>query len=98
MKPVSSYRPIPPKLSILRAVTLPGLGGDTVWANTVAAYDGLPDTLKALAEKLRAVHGNDFDYAASRVELLHDDISKKYRRQYAAQASNGKLRSELSDA
>jgi hypothetical protein len=61
------------------------LGGDTVWANTVAAYDGLPDTLKALAEKLRAVHGNDFDYAASRVELLHGDISEKYRRQYAAQ-------------
>jgi taurine dioxygenase len=75
----------PPKLSILRAVTLPALGGDTVWANTVAAYDHLPLQLKALAEKLWAVHGNDFDYAASRVELLHDDVSKKYRRQYAAQ-------------
>src|SRR4030095_15512713 len=50
----------PPKLSILRAVTLPDLGGDTVWANTVAAYDRLPSNLKALAEKLWAVHGNDF--------------------------------------
>lgn len=75
----------PPKLSILRAVTLPDLGGDTVWANRVAAYDRLPSNLKALAEKLWAVHGNDFDYAASRVELLHDETSKKYRRQYAAQ-------------
>lgn len=75
----------PPKLSILRAVTLPDLGGDTAWANTVAAYEHLPDTLKALADKLWAVHGNDFDYAASRVELLHDDVSKSYRRQYAAQ-------------
>ncbi|ATB37897.1 alpha-ketoglutarate-dependent taurine dioxygenase [Cystobacter fuscus] len=75
----------PPKLSILRAVTLPELGGDTVWANTVAAYEHLPDNLKALAEKLWAVHGNDFDYAASRVELLHDDTAKRYRRQYAAQ-------------
>jgi len=75
----------PPKLSILRAVTLPDLGGDTVWANTVAAYEHLPDNLKVLAEKLWAVHGNDFDYAASRVELLHDDTAKKYRRQYAAQ-------------
>ncbi|RSZ39932.1 MULTISPECIES: TauD/TfdA family dioxygenase [unclassified Variovorax] len=75
----------PPKLSILRAVTLPDLGGDTVWANTVAAYEHLPDNLKALAEELWAVHGNDFDYAASRVELLHDDTAKKYRRQYAAQ-------------
>ena len=75
----------PPKLSVLRAVTLPDLGGDTVWANTVAAYDHLPDHLKALAEKLWAVHGNDFDYAASRVELLHDDTARTYRRQYAAQ-------------
>ncbi|MFM9925686.1 TauD/TfdA family dioxygenase [Variovorax sp. H27-G14] len=75
----------PPKLSILRAVTVPDLGGDTVWANTVAAYEHLPDHLKALAEKLWAVHGNDFDYAASRVELLHDDTARKYRSQYAAQ-------------
>ena len=75
----------PPKLSILRAVTLPAFGGDTVWANTVAAYDHLPSQLKVLAEQLWAVHGNDFDYAASRVELLHDETAKKYRRQYAAQ-------------
>lgn len=75
----------PPKLSILRAVRLPDLGGDTVWANTVAAYDHLPDNLQTLADKLWAVHGNDFDYAASRVELLHDEASRRYRRQYAAQ-------------
>ena len=73
-----------PKISILRAVTLPSFGGDTVWANTVAAYQHLPKSFRELADNLWAVHGNDFDYAASRVELLHDESSKEYRAKYAA--------------
>jgi taurine dioxygenase len=56
-----------PQVSILRAVTIPPHGGDTVWANTAAAYDELTPALKALAENLWAVHGNDYDYAATRV-------------------------------
>ena len=52
-----------PQVCVLRAVTLPDHGGDTVWANTVAAYEGLPEPLKQLAEQLWAVHGNDYDYA-----------------------------------
>jgi alpha-ketoglutarate-dependent taurine dioxygenase len=31
-----------PQVSILRAVVVPPYGGDTVWANTVAAYDEPP--------------------------------------------------------
>lgn len=56
-----------PKISILRGVTIPGYGGDTVWANTARAYDLLPDTLKHFAGSLRAVHSNDYDYGAERV-------------------------------
>jgi len=55
-----------PKLSLLRAVVIPPFGGDTVWANTVAAYEGLPPALKTLAENLWAVHSNLYDYAAVR--------------------------------
>jgi taurine dioxygenase len=55
-----------PKISILRGVTIPAVGGDTVWANTVTAYDGLPPELKAAAEQLWAVHSNAYDYAARR--------------------------------
>ncbi|MGH8843403.1 MAG: TauD/TfdA dioxygenase family protein [Advenella sp.] len=58
-----------PKIGILRAVTVPAYGGDTVWANTVRAYDTLPPELKALAEQLWAVHSNDYDYAKDRQEL-----------------------------
>jgi taurine dioxygenase len=54
----------PPRYSILRAVRIPEYGGDTMWANTVAAYESLSPELKALAESLWAVHTNKYDYAA----------------------------------
>lgn len=53
-----------PKGSILRALTIPEAGGDTLWANTETAYDGLPEPLRQLANTLWAVHTNDYDYAA----------------------------------
>ncbi|MFG2819759.1 TauD/TfdA dioxygenase family protein [Kitasatospora sp. NPDC048365] len=60
-----TFVPSYPKASILRALELPEAGGSTVWANTAAAYQDLPEPLKALADGLRAVHTNDYDYAAS---------------------------------
>jgi len=56
-----------PKISILRGVKIPAYGGDTVWANTVHAYERLPAQLKQLADQLWAVHSNDYDYGADRV-------------------------------
>ena len=55
-----------PAISVLRAVALPPYGGNTVWANTVTAYDALPAPLKALVDDLWAVHTNSYDYAAAR--------------------------------
>jgi alpha-ketoglutarate-dependent sulfate ester dioxygenase len=52
-----------PKVSILRAVTLPPYGGDTAWANTVTAYESLAPQLRTLAESLHALHTNAYDYA-----------------------------------
>jgi taurine dioxygenase len=54
----------PPLGSILRAVTIPEYGGDTVWANTVRARDTLPAELRELADRLWAVHSNAYDYVA----------------------------------
>ena len=53
-----------PKASILRSVVAPEVGGNTVWANTSTAYDDLPAELKILADSLRTVHSNSYDYAA----------------------------------
>lgn len=55
-----------PAISILRAVVVPSHGGDTIWTNTAAAYAGLTPELRALADRLWAVHSNLYDYAAER--------------------------------
>jgi taurine dioxygenase len=46
----------PPSGSILRADVVPDIGGDTTWANLVAAYEGLSAPFRAFAETLRAEH------------------------------------------
>jgi alpha-ketoglutarate-dependent sulfate ester dioxygenase len=53
----------PPAFTFLHGVVIPPYGGDTIWANTVAAYQALPFELQELADKLRIVHTNAHDYA-----------------------------------
>jgi taurine dioxygenase len=55
-----------PLFSVLRGVVIPPVGGDTVWTNTVAAYETLPPLLRGLADQLWALHSNAYDYAATR--------------------------------
>ncbi|MFC5749019.1 TauD/TfdA dioxygenase family protein [Actinomadura rugatobispora] len=52
----------PPKVSTLRSVVVPPYGGNTLIANTAAAYQDLPDVLRDFADRLWAVHTNDYDY------------------------------------
>ncbi len=65
----------PPAFSVLRAVVLPEVGGDTLWANTVAAYRDLPADLRQLADGLRAVHSNGHDYGRVDVAALKGSLS-----------------------
>ncbi|MDB4986067.1 MAG: tauD1 [Myxococcaceae bacterium] len=46
----------PPAASVLRAVNVPAVGGDTQWTNLVAAYENLSAPVRALADQLRAEH------------------------------------------
>jgi alpha-ketoglutarate-dependent sulfate ester dioxygenase len=55
----------PPAFTLLHAVVIPPVGGDTIWANTVSAYLSLPAELRDLANRLRVLHTNDYDYARS---------------------------------
>ncbi|HEY5858524.1 MAG TPA: TauD/TfdA family dioxygenase [Aldersonia sp.] len=71
-----------PKASILRAVELPAYGGATTWASSTAAYESLPESLRALAENLWAVHTNHFDYAATAAAQIDDDKSAAYRAEF----------------
>lgn len=49
----SPFLPRPPSLSFLYGVDIPPFGGDTLWANCVAAYDALSDTMKSMLAPLR---------------------------------------------
>lgn len=51
-----SFLENPPAGSVLAAVEIPPVGGDTVWSSQVAAYDSLPEHLKALVDARQAVH------------------------------------------
>jgi alpha-ketoglutarate-dependent taurine dioxygenase len=76
-----------PKASLLRAVTLPDYGGTTTWASTEAAYDRLPEPLRALVENLWAVHTNQYDYAAD-YDGRHEDLAdghRQYREEFESE-------------
>jgi alpha-ketoglutarate-dependent taurine dioxygenase len=72
-----------PKASILRAVVIPPSGGDTVWANTATAYRDMPPELQSLANSLRAIHTNLYDYGATRKDATPAQV-RRYREVFAS--------------
>ena len=51
-----TYRKQPPFASILKAVEVPPVGGDTLWASMSAVHDALDPGLRRDLEQLEAVH------------------------------------------
>lgn len=51
-----SWREVPSLGSVLRCIEAPPRGGDTLFADMIAAYEGLPDALKERIEGAVAVH------------------------------------------
>jgi taurine dioxygenase len=51
-----TYRSLPPFASILKAVEVPAVGGDTLWASMFAVHDALEPGLRRDLEQLQAVH------------------------------------------
>ena len=60
----ASWREIPPMGSLLRCVECPPVGGDTMWANMVVAYERLPEHIKQQIEGLRARHSIEASFGA----------------------------------
>lgn len=63
-----TYRPEPPFASILKAVQVPPVGGDTLWASMFAVHDALDPGLRRDLEQLEAVH----DMGAFRTDAYRD--------------------------
>ena len=51
-----SYLEEPPTYSILHALELPPVGGDTLFADMIAAYDALSDGMKHMLDPLAVMH------------------------------------------
>jgi taurine dioxygenase len=52
----TTFRKNPTRYTILRCQIIPPLGGDTLWADMEAAYEGLSASFKRTIDGLRAIH------------------------------------------
>jgi alpha-ketoglutarate-dependent 2,4-dichlorophenoxyacetate dioxygenase len=71
----ASFREVPGALSMLFAHVVPPTGGETEFCDLRAAYDALPDDMKARIESLRAEHS----IFHSRGQLGHTDYTQAER-------------------
>jgi taurine dioxygenase len=68
----ATWRERPPFGCVLRCVECPEVGGDTMWVNMAAAYERLPEQVKAQIEGLRARHSIEATFgAAMPIEKRH---------------------------
>jgi taurine dioxygenase len=61
----ATWRAAPQFGAVLRCVECPPVGGDTMWANMVLAYDKLPEDVKLKIEGLRARHSIEASFGAA---------------------------------
>ncbi len=82
----TSWRLVPTWGAVLRAVSLPDVGGDTIWVDAGLAYDGLPEETKQQLEGLHVTHdfrdalvsaGHDYPIVAHPVVRTHRETGKK---------------------
>ncbi len=69
----------PPLGSLLSMKVSPSSGGDTMWANTQAAYEGLSAPVKAVIEGLTARHGRTglTEFTDHPVVTIHPETGKQ---------------------
>ena len=60
-----SWLELPPLGTVLHAIDVPAVGGDTLFADMEAAYEGLPESVKARIEGAQAVHDFSQSFGAA---------------------------------
>lgn len=69
--------PAYPAASILRAIDVPKDCGDTMWANTAAAYGDMPPPLQLFADHLRAIHTSAVDFDTIFDDRVRERVGNK---------------------
>ncbi|MBI2584873.1 MAG: TauD/TfdA family dioxygenase [Rhodospirillales bacterium] len=73
----TTYLDEPPMASMLLALEVPPVGGDTLFANMYAAFDALSDGMKKLLSGLRAVNSSDMaDVTRTREDRIASNPGK----------------------
>ncbi len=67
--------------SVLRAIEVPAVGGDTLFADMYAAYDGLSDDVKTRIEGRAALHAlGHYERVLRKRGAREDEIAEAYRK------------------
>jgi taurine dioxygenase len=61
----ATWREMPPMGCVLRCIEAPAVGGDTMWANMVLAYEKLPEDIKSKIAGLIASHSIEASFGAA---------------------------------
>ncbi|KZX54920.1 taurine dioxygenase [Halioglobus sp. HI00S01] len=72
-----SFMPVPPAATALYGITIPPMGGDTLFADQVAAYEQMPDDLRVRTEGLIAIHSAELGYAPDGLYGDSEENSKR---------------------
>jgi taurine dioxygenase len=73
-----SWREVPSFGSVLRAVEVPAVGGDTLWVDMAAAYDGLPPDVRERVDGLSAVHDFVHTFGAAMTASQLEEARAKF--------------------
>ena len=73
----TTFRECPTRFSILHCLEIPERGGDTLWADMVAAYEGLSERVKSFIAGLEAIH----DFKNFRLLYGDDDAGRERLRE-----------------
>ena len=73
-----TWRAEPSMGAVLHAITVPAVGGDTLFADMYAAYDGLPDDVRERVDTMTAEH----DFMSAFGRLLPKDERDEMRERY----------------
>jgi taurine dioxygenase len=75
-----TFDPTPPLGSILYAVKLPDVGGDTLFASMYAAYDALSERMRNMVEGLEALHDGIPDFRPYLLDPTTPDGPERLRK------------------
>ena len=68
-----SFQKTPPSATLLHSKIIPPVGGDTLFANTILAYEGLPQETKEEIDGLKVIHSAALPYADDGFYALEDE-------------------------